>query len=99
MVADTMGAYGIVPAVIPPEAAEVISTKFKVLFPFANPTNVGVDASPKIISQILDFSLKARNCSGVLLAFVSNPLISPVEIAKAIAPIIKQASSQLSLHG
>ena len=41
LVADTMGAYGIVPAVIPPEAAEVISTKFKVLFPFANPINVG----------------------------------------------------------
>lgn len=92
LVADTMGAYGIVPAVIPPEAAEVLSTKFKVLFPFANPINVGVDASPKTISQILDFSLKQENCSGVLLAFVSNPLISPVDIAKAIAPIIKQTS-------
>lgn len=91
LLADGMGAYGLKPAVILPEAAEVLASKFKVLYPFANPINVGVDASPKIIAQILDFALKQDNCSGVLLAFVSNPLISPVEIAEAITPIIQKS--------
>lgn len=91
LVADEMARYCLTPAVIPPLAAEVLSSKFKVLYPFANPINVGMDASPKTISQILEFSLNQENCSGVLLAFVSNPLVAPVEIAKAIAPIIQQS--------
>ncbi len=91
LVADQLFKFGIEPVSITPETAAVLSEKFKILYPFANPINAGLDASPKHIAALMDFVLKQSDCSGVLMTFTSNPIMPPIEFAKALVAVVEKS--------
>lgn len=71
--------------------ADVLNQKFHILYPYANPINVGLNMPPKEVASLLEFLLSLPECSGVLLAVSVNPVIPEIEIAKAILPVIQQS--------
>ncbi|MCD8338605.1 MAG: GNAT family N-acetyltransferase [Burkholderiales bacterium] len=89
LMADSLDKCHVQIAKTDPSTASELAEKFHIPFPYANPINAGLNASPEVIANLAAFVLTMESCGGLLMAIGVNPMSSQEEIAKALVPVLK----------
>ncbi len=92
LLADELSRRGIQLAQTQPAQAKMIAENFNIQYPFANPINLGLEASPETFRELAGTVLSWPNCSALILGFASNPLGPSKKIAKALIPVVKETT-------
>lgn len=92
MAVDTLGDYGVDPALLKPETIEKLDECLPSGWSRTNPVDILGDASPERYERAVNICLKDTEVNGLLIILAPQAMTRPTEVAESLAGLIKVKS-------
>lgn len=70
--------------------AGILKEKYKIVYPYADPINMGLDMDATGIADLTSYILSRPSCSGIILCIACTPTLDTLDLAKKLVPILKK---------